>query len=370
MKINGVEIGGFNFASYSVSGTYTQSLATDNVIRYNLTGNTKLEYSNANYGLYNFMVNAGTYSLNLGTYSNYNILSSDLTTIGSTGSGLTGSFTLQGTYDGDNMWITYKNNFINMPVASAPPAPALDADFEAYKTRVEGAGGSLSSTEISAGNQLVLDMKSAGIFGTIVKAAYPFIGSSAAAQKQNLISSNFTGTFSGSWTHNSNGIVGNGTDTKFDTGFNMNDNTTLNSAHYGFYLSQRETTTAAIGAYSGDGSKRSFAFTNLGNTAYLEWGDTYVDVVTDASGVYGLGLLVADSGTMYGYYNGSLINSIAYGGGVESNNFTYGCRSDDNSFGNGTFAFGTLGLKMSSTQSTAYMTAINTFQTTLSRNTY
>lgn len=115
MKINGVEIGGFNFASYSVFGTYTQSLATDNVIRYNLTGNTKLEYSNPTYGLYNFMINAGTYSLKLGTYSNYNILSSDLTTIGSTGSGLTGSFTLQGTYDGDNMWITYKNNFINMP---------------------------------------------------------------------------------------------------------------------------------------------------------------------------------------------------------------------------------------------------------------
>lgn len=106
-------------ASQSVSGTFTQSLSGYNQFNLNLTGNTKLEYSNATTGVYNFVVNGGSYLLNLGTSSNYQIISSDLTMIGATGAGLSGSFTLRGIYDGSNMLMTYQSPFITMPKGGA-----------------------------------------------------------------------------------------------------------------------------------------------------------------------------------------------------------------------------------------------------------
>ena len=70
---------------------------------------------------------------------------------------------------------------------------SYDADAQAFFTRVTSAGGTLSATEKLATNQLVLDMKSAGIWSSM-KAIYPMVGASAAACAQNLKSSSFTGT--------------------------------------------------------------------------------------------------------------------------------------------------------------------------------
>jgi FMN-dependent NADH-azoreductase len=76
----------------------------------------------------------------------------------------------------------------------AAAAGGFDADAQAFFDRVTTAGGTLSTTEKNATNQLVLDMKSAGIWSSM-KAIYPMVGASAAACAQNLKSSSFTGTF-------------------------------------------------------------------------------------------------------------------------------------------------------------------------------
>lgn len=258
-------------------------------------------------------------------------------------------------------------------------SPALDADFSAFKTRVENDGGTLTSTEITAGNQLVLDMKTAGVFNTSVKAAYPFIGSSSAACKQNLISSSFTGTFSGGWTYDGFGVDMNGSDTTFNTGFNTS-NFTLNNAHYCAYYSKRETVNvAAFGVFNGSGGARTFCFVNFDNYAYPEWADAFVQLPSsfNVNGVNGLILAVATSGVLYGYYNGSLDGQVNYGGGISAGVFTFGQRANSPGnnnplppFGNGAMGFASLGTSMTSTQSVAFSTAINTFATTLGRNTY
>lgn len=54
----------------------------------------------------------------------------------------------------------------------------FDADAQAFFDRVTTAGGTLTTTEKNATNQLVLDMKSAGIW-TAMKAVYPMVGASA-----------------------------------------------------------------------------------------------------------------------------------------------------------------------------------------------
>lgn len=88
-------------------------------------------------------------------------------------------------------------------------AGGIDADAQAFFDRVTTAGGSLSATEKTAVNQLVLDLKGYSIWSKM-KAIYPMVGASSAACAQNLKSSSFTGTFNGGWTYASTGITPNG----------------------------------------------------------------------------------------------------------------------------------------------------------------
>ena len=88
---------------------------------------------------------------------------------------------------------------------------ALDPDAEAFLT----AATITDPTEISAVNQLVIDMKDAGIW-TKMKAVYPFVGGTSTTQKWNLVNpvdsdAAFRLTFSGGWTHSATGALSNGT---------------------------------------------------------------------------------------------------------------------------------------------------------------
>ena len=108
-----------------------------------------------------------------------------------------------------------------------------DPDAQAFFDRVATAGGTLTTTEKNATNQLVLDMKSAGIW-TAMKAVYPMVGASAAACAQNLKSSSFTGTFTSGWTFSANGVQGNGTSAYMDTNLISNSVLSISSAAMGF----------------------------------------------------------------------------------------------------------------------------------------
>jgi hypothetical protein len=111
----------------------------------------------------------------------------------------------------------------------------FDPDAQAFFDRVTTAGGTLSETEKNATNQLVLDMKTAGIW-TAMKAIYPMVGASAAACAQNLKSSSFTGTFSSGWTFASTGVTGNGTSAYFDTTVTNNIDITDRASHWSAYF--------------------------------------------------------------------------------------------------------------------------------------
>lgn len=100
---------------------------------------------------------------------------------------------------------------------------SFDADAVAFFTRVTTAGGTLSTTEKQAVNQLVLDLKANSLW-TPMKAIYPMVGASAAACAQNLKSSSFTGTFTSGWTFASTGVTPNGTSAYMNTTVNdLND---------------------------------------------------------------------------------------------------------------------------------------------------
>ena len=62
---------------------------------------------------------------------------------------------------------------------------AYDTDAQAFFTAVEGGGDTLTTTEKDATNQLVLDLKSDGIW-TGMYAIYPFVGATSTSTKWNL----------------------------------------------------------------------------------------------------------------------------------------------------------------------------------------
>jgi hypothetical protein len=131
----------------------------------------------------------------------------------------------------------------------------VDPDALAFFARVDTATATtdfLTTKEKAAVNTLVVKMKAAGIW-TLMKAVYPMVGGGTgtlaqkqAACEQNLVSSSFTGTFSSGWTFASTGVTPNGTSAFFNTTLNPNAEMLQNSCHSSFYSRTNNATSTSI----------------------------------------------------------------------------------------------------------------------------
>jgi hypothetical protein len=132
--------------------------------------------------------------------------------------------------------------------------PSIDADAQAFFDRVTTAGGTLSATEQTAVNTLVIALKADGIW-TKMKAIYPMVGASAAACAQNLKSSSFTGSFTAGWTFASTGVTGNRISAYMNTNFIPSSDYT-SGTNFGLFLYTSSTTAGAtdrdMGIFMGD----------------------------------------------------------------------------------------------------------------------
>jgi len=125
--------------------------------------------------------------------------------------------------------------FLVNPFVYASGGSVLDPDAEAFIT----AAAITDATQQSAVNQLVVDMKDAAIW-TKMKAVYPFVGGTATSHKWNLVNpvdsdAAFRLTFSGGWTHSSTGALPNGTNGYADTYLNALNELQQFSHHHSFY---------------------------------------------------------------------------------------------------------------------------------------
>jgi hypothetical protein len=242
----------------------------------------------------------------------------------------------------------------------------IDADAQAFFDRVTTAGGSLSTTEKTAVNTLVIQMKTDGIW-TKMKAIYPMVGASAAACAQNLKSSSFTGTFTSGWTFASTGVKGNGTSAYMDTNFNPNTSSNANSKHMSYYsrdnfdncqigisASEFDQIYYVAGAYYNILSTGSFSAITTATTKGLV-------IASRTSSVGGTTTYVNNSNlgndgrTASGNPNGKLwLNARATSAaGTASSNEC---------------AFASIGDGLNNTEASNFYTAVQAFQTTLSRN--
>lgn len=249
---------------------------------------------------------------------------------------------------------------------------ALDTDSIAFFDRVIAAGGSLSLLEQYAVNQLVLDMKSYSIWDKM-KAIYPMVGASAAACAQNLKSSSFTGTFNGGITYASTGVKPNGTTGYMNTNLNMaNQFSTINSVHLSYYsrtnISANDvemgvygTTTGAYLLYTYSGS----SFKSL-NRAQSVGGSNYTPTT---------GLLIGNrnSSTQEKYYhNGTLVDTINVASSGNLNNLNiflmgYNVNGAAAELSQKESAYASIGDGLTDTEASNLYTAVQAFQTTLSR---
>ena len=173
-----------------------------------------------------------------------------------------------------------------------------DTDAEAFI----GAAGITNPIQQLAINNLVIDLKEAGLW-TKMDAVYPFVGGTATTHKYNLKNPQDTdaayrmGFLGGGWTHNSNGITGDGTASYAETYMNastqLNGGSAQNDAHAFLYL---RSTSARAGADMGCSlaspaqafNMNSRNASNLGGRACMTADVTTTFSTTATAGVFGM----------------------------------------------------------------------------------
>jgi len=245
-------------------------------------------------------------------------------------------------------------------------AAATDADADAFIL----AAGITDNTQKSAIQTLVIDLKGYGVW-TKMKAIYPMVGGTSTTHKYNLkdpqdTDGAFRLVFSGGWTHSSTGALPNGTNAYADT--KLNASTVLssfNSNHISFYSrTQNLTDSANMGGGSGSAYFTLEKATNWNGSTFLNYG---IDPTT------GLFINARTANNVQKLYrNGSQLGSTNTTTSTASANANLylGARNigGGNQYAARECAFATIGDGLNDTESSNLYTAVQAFQTTLSRN--
>jgi hypothetical protein len=254
---------------------------------------------------------------------------------------------------------------------------STDADAQAFIT----AAGITDATQQSAINTLVTDLKTYGIW-TKMKAVYPFVGGTSSTHKWNLINpvdSNaaYRLIFSGGWTHSSTGALPNGTNGYADT-FLASSTLTSSSTHLSFY-SRTDTASPAM---------FEMGVANFGTNKRFTLNIRYADSFGIQSGNAASGLSITNTNSS-GFYTGTRTSTTAieiYKNGISqaSNTISDTTTLDTNSvwigaiqnvgnlstayYSNRECAFASIGDGLTDTEAANLYTAVQAYQTTLSRN--
>lgn len=246
---------------------------------------------------------------------------------------------------------------------------SYDADAQAFFT----AASITDTTQKSAVNQLVLDLKSYGVW-TKCSAIYPIVGGSAGSHAVNLKSpGTYNLTFSTGWTHASTGMTPNGTSAYSNTNFNVN-LLQQNSSHFSYYSrtnSQSGHDAGAIEISTPFYKRFEFLIRYTDNNSYnslmMQSAQTAV-AVTDSRAFW---LMSRTNSTQIKQYkNNSLWATNNQTSVAPFNALIYLGQSNGQTgfYSNKQVAFSSIGDGLTDTESANFYTAVQAYQTTLSRN--
>lgn len=258
-------------------------------------------------------------------------------------------------------------------------AQGTDPDADAFIT----AAGITDSTQQSAINQLVLDLKGYNIW-TKMKAIYPIVGGTSTSHKWNLINPLDTDAayrlaFSVGWTHASTGMAGAGTG--YASSYLIPSTAlTLRNTHLSMYI--RTDTAAGTKIEIGCGNSGTanpamslmakYSATNAISDSYSTSTNRLSVSNSDAKGFY---IGSRTSSTLHKLYkNGSVIGTdtnTESNGAMPNvqlliNGFLFGASVIQQS--DREFSYISIGDGLDDTESANYYTAVQAYQTTLSRN--
>ena len=161
--------------------------------------------------------------------------------------------------------------------------PTYDPDAQLFFNAQTGAGVTLTTTQMNAVNQWVVDAKAANIW-TKMKAIYPVVGGTATSHKFNLknpldTNAAYRLVFSGGWTHSSTGMLPNGTNAYADTF--LTPNAIINNNHLSYYIrTDVNLTQVDIGTTNGannldiESRIANICYSNSSNGALLSYANT------------------------------------------------------------------------------------------------
>jgi hypothetical protein len=245
-----------------------------------------------------------------------------------------------------------------------------DADAQAFIT----AAAITDATQQSAINTLVTSLKTYGVW-TKMKAIYPFVGGTASAHKFNLkdprdLDAAFRLVFLGGWTHSNTGALPNGTNGFADTFLTPSTSLSLNNTHISFYSRTNSSSlTALISDQLGAG-------TNLLNIfpRYSASNDIYFRVNSSPSASVGTNTSSSAFYLANRITSGetrNLRNSTRYVQSQTSgtlNSSSLWLSRQGSSYGDRQCAFASIGDGLTDTEAANLYTAVQAYQTTLSRN--
>jgi hypothetical protein len=258
------------------------------------------------------------------------------------------------------------------------PAIVYDPDAQLFFNAETTAGVTLSTTEMNAVNQWVVDSKAANIW-TKMKAVYPMVGGSPTSQKFNLknpldTNAAFRLNFIGGGTHSSNGYQPNGINAYANTFLNPSVAYSIGTSGHMSYYSRTDSNGASereMGALTG------VIYTDLGlrysGNLYMRWGET--GGPTQVASPNSLGFYVASRTAINVqkiFKNGTQVLTSALTGNLLPNlNFYLGCQNSSNSPTNYTAkqcAFASIGDGLTDLESQLFYQITEKYQVALSRN--
>jgi hypothetical protein len=262
--------------------------------------------------------------------------------------------------------------------------PATDPDADAYLATILVSGGTTDPTIESAVQTLFTELKSNGLYSKML-AMYPFVGATAASHSINaLLNTTYDITWFGGMSHGISGSTGNGTNAYGNTHFVQSD-FIPDDISFGIYQTTENTPVKSQELLIGGPTTNTLNITigtNFGSTNYFL-----------RAGNLGTAVQVANSGNIDGFYIGSrttTTNVAYYRNGnttpITTQSATYTLGSPDydlflfnmsfgsipysDGYANQTLAFAFFGTGLSASENATLSTIINTFQTSLGRNTY
>jgi len=255
--------------------------------------------------------------------------------------------------------------------------PAFDADAAAYLSAVLSAGGTLDATISAATNTLFTDLKSNGLYNKL-DVFYPMLGatSGSTALMGNRVSGttyDITWTNVGNITFDYSGVTGDGSTTYGDTnfnGYNLISSSIGADSHFSLYVGNNTS-----GTYSEIGTRTNGTWimaVRFSNDFFYGWNYSpgsgeLVFSTTDARGMY---IMTRVSGDRKIFRNTTNMAANSFSETNPIPNSTIRILSDGTLYSNRRIQFFSVGEGLNDTESTNLSTIINTFQTTLGRNTY